>query len=68
MPSIFKKLNSLIAKKETVKERLSKCVPCEKNKFGICKECGCVINLKIQVSGESCPIGLWAEEPEKTPE
>jgi len=68
MSPIFEKLRYVVSKKETVKERLAKCVPCENNKFGICKECGCVINFKIQLANEKCPIDIWGEEPEKTSE
>ena len=53
---------SLIARKDTVEERLAHCDSCEHNKMGICKRCGCIIQAKTRLAGQRCPIGLWGPE------
>jgi len=53
---------SLMARQETVDERRANCDPCEHNKMGICKRCGCIIQAKTRLANQRCPIGLW--EPE----
>jgi hypothetical protein len=51
-----------LARSSTVEERLSQCDPCEHNKLGICKRCGCVIQGKTRLANQKCPIGLWGPE------
>jgi hypothetical protein len=29
-------------------------------------ECGCLVNLKVTLSNESCPLGKWQQAPEGT--
>jgi hypothetical protein len=53
---------AVMARKSTVEERLSHCEPCEHNKMGICKRCGCIIAAKTRLKGQRCPIGLWGPE------
>jgi hypothetical protein len=50
------------ASQSTVDERLSHCTPCEHNKLGICKRCGCFVQGKARLAGSVCPIGLWGRE------
>jgi hypothetical protein len=53
---------SLVARKDTVDERRAHCDPCEHNKMGICKRCGCIIQAKTRLANQRCPIGLWGQE------
>ena len=40
--------------------RKSICNSCErKNKLGLCKECKCIIDLKVLFEVESCPLKKW---------
>lgn len=55
-------MNMSLARHGTVEERLSHCEPCEHNKLGICKKCGCVVKLKARLAHTWCPIGLWGKE------
>lgn len=50
-----------IANPETIEERLKICQSCDKlNKaLGICKECGCIVNLKTRFAVAQCPIDKW---------
>jgi hypothetical protein len=50
---------------DTHKQRLSLCDSCEHNKFNVCKKCGCLIKLKTQWAGASCPIKKWESVPTK---
>lgn len=40
-------------------ERLAICHKCDRNSFGICRECGCVVKAKTKVEDCECPIGKW---------
>lgn len=51
-----------LAAKETVQDRLSYCDPCDHNKLGICKQCGCLIQGKTRLADTSCPMGWWGKE------
>jgi len=53
---------NLLASKHVVEERLSHCEPCEHNKLGICKRCGCIVQGKTRLADSWCPIGLWGKE------
>lgn len=53
---------SLMARQDTVDERRAHCDPCEHNKMGICKRCGCIIQAKTRLANQRCPIGLWGPE------
>ncbi len=53
---------ALMARDATVQERLAHCEPCEHNKMGICKRCGCIIKGKVRFANQRCPIGLWSRE------
>ena len=48
----------------SMKDRLSRAKICHECEFYTrftkqCKECGCLINLKISFSQTSCPVGKW---------
>jgi hypothetical protein len=50
------------ADENTIKFRRSNCDICEKAKLGICKQCGCVIDFKIRLKSEACPLGKWPSQ------
>jgi hypothetical protein len=40
--------------------RMEICNSCErKNSINICKECKCVVNLKVLFEVEKCPLKKW---------
>jgi hypothetical protein len=43
------------------KERISICRKCPlyDSMFGRCRECGCFVRAKVELSAEECPIGKW---------
>jgi hypothetical protein len=47
-------------------ERAGHCQRCEKYRRTTkqCTECGCLVNLKVTLSNESCPLGKWTRAPE----
>lgn len=47
------------AEEKTVSFRMSNCNICDKNKFGVCQVCKCVIQLKTRLKSEFCPEGKW---------
>lgn len=40
-------------------ERLNICIPCEHRKFVTCAKCGCVLQAKVRLPEEACPVGKW---------
>lgn len=50
------------ADEKTVNYRLLHCNICDKNKFGICRVCNCVITLKTKLKSESCPENKWPSQ------
>ncbi len=40
-------------------ERMSICKQCDRYILGICKECGCVMNLKTLLVQAYCPLHKW---------
>lgn len=49
----------LIAPRSVQEERKLICNVCENKKYGVCMKCGCVIDLKVKLKNESCPIKKW---------
>ena len=43
------------------KNRLDICLSCDRlfNLTKQCKECGCVMPMKVKLKDASCPIGKW---------
>lgn len=44
--------------------RLERAGHCQKCEYYIrptkqCRQCGCLVNLKVTIANESCPIGKW---------
>jgi len=33
--------------------------PCDENKLGVCKICGCVLKAKTRIKKEVCPLEKW---------
>jgi len=50
---------SKFASDEVVAKRIEVCSACDKNKFGLCIGCGCVIKLKTAKKKSACPILKW---------
>jgi hypothetical protein len=55
-------MGEFLASEEVVQHRLAYCDPCENNKLGICKKCGCFIQGKTRFANQRCPVGLWGPE------
>ena len=49
-------------------ERAGHCQKCEyyRRTTKQCTKCGCLINLKVTIAKEECPIGTWKEAPTGT--
>lgn len=55
-----RKKQSLIADSETEKYRYDICVACDSfTKIKTCRECGCIMPLKVKVATAKCPLGKW---------
>jgi hypothetical protein len=52
---------SLLVDAATVESRDSTCKQCPSHEPGLnrCRECGCFLSLKVQLTTESCPLGKW---------
>jgi hypothetical protein len=44
---------------EIASDRLSMCEGCPSLISGICKECGCIMKLKVTLDSATCPMGKW---------
>jgi hypothetical protein len=57
-------MKDILTDKDTVMERLSICSVCP-NRLSVgvdmCKLCGCIIQGKIRLAGESCPESKWGK-------
>lgn len=44
-------------------ERFKVCMSCPfistKSKFGVCRQCGCLVYLKTKIINTKCPKGKW---------
>jgi hypothetical protein len=51
---------------ETAQKRLDICTSCPEliKATHQCKQCGCIMNLKVKLPNASCPLGKWSEEDE----
>lgn len=49
-------------------ERAGHCQKCEyyRRSTKQCTQCGCLVNLKVIVANEECPIGTWLAAPPGT--
>tara|TARA_Y100000310_G_scaffold263575_1_gene273838 strand:+ start:264 stop:635 length:372 start_codon:yes stop_codon:yes gene_type:complete len=51
--------NLLLHDEDIIERRRAICNDCE-FRFGLnCKKCGCFIDAKTKVAGQSCPVGKW---------
>lgn len=48
-----------LASPELAQVRFRRCVGCQFHKEGICLKCGCLIEAKVLLATEKCPIGKW---------
>jgi len=53
---MVKGFNIPLANLAEQKRRLQICKDCEKYFKGLCKECGCIILLKVKLQENSCPL------------
>lgn len=44
------------------KQRAYICNECNKRSMGICKECGCFLEIKVRLPNAKCPLNKWNEE------
>jgi hypothetical protein len=56
----FAFLNGIMAPDELAAERRATCDKCDRNKLGLCVECGCVIKLKTALLATFCPLSKWS--------
>jgi len=45
--------------KEEYERRLSKCTECERLADGMCRACGCYVELRAAKTSNKCPYELW---------
>ena len=43
----------------TYEERLKVCTSCDRLEDGMCRACGCYVELRALTKGKSCPYGQW---------
>ena len=55
------KSNKYITDKQTAQSRYNVCKSCERfnTVTYTCKECGCLMKLKVKFITSQCPIGKW---------
>ena len=56
----FAFLNGIMASDELAAERRATCDKCDRNKLGLCVECGCVIKFKTALLATFCPLAKWS--------
>jgi hypothetical protein len=49
------------ANQELQNKRITICKSCDKliSKVNVCKECGCIMPLKVTLDNATCPLGKW---------
>ena len=57
----FQSIGIKMADKEVVTNRLTICEPCSafNDRLHLCRECNCLVDVKIHVKSSVCPIGKW---------
>lgn len=51
---------NLIASKHVQETRYDICKKCDRlTMIKTCKECGCIMPLKVKIPSASCPLGKW---------
>lgn len=50
------------ASERTYEERLSCCRECERLADGMCRACGCFVELRAAMAKQRCPYDIWLEE------
>ena len=57
----------LIATKKVQDERYNICKKCDRlGMMKLCKECGCLMPLKVKIPGADCPLGKWSKTTSTT--
>jgi hypothetical protein len=62
-PSTAKESGYVLADLHIISARTEACMKCEfasaNGHYGVCGKCGCDIESKVRIAGETCPIGNW---------
>ena len=62
-PSTAKESGYVLADIPIISARTEACMKCEfasaNGLYGVCGKCGCDIESKVRIAGETCPIGNW---------
>ena len=62
-PSTAKESGYVLADIPTISARAEACMKCEfasaNGLYGVCGKCGCDIESKVRIAGETCPVGNW---------
>lgn len=45
--------------------RIEICKQCPSQLLGVCRKCGCFINLKAAVKSQECPLNKWSKVDDK---
>lgn len=48
-----------LASPELAQVRFRRCELCQFHREGICLKCGCLVEAKVLLATEKCPIGKW---------
>lgn len=53
---------TIFLKKEVAQARYNICKTCDvfNTAIKLCKECGCVMPIKVKFAAADCPLGKWA--------
>jgi hypothetical protein len=55
-------VSSMFAPADVATERMNICKSCPSlTKIKMCRECGCVMPMKVRLRGVQCPLGKWGE-------
>ena len=46
-------------REELCEKRLSVCKECDMLLAGMCRHCGCYVELRAAVEKQTCPVGKW---------
>jgi hypothetical protein len=59
--AVFSTEVPLTTKQEVARHRIQICGKCPelRPKVHQCKQCGCIMPLKVRMMGQRCPLGKW---------
>jgi hypothetical protein len=57
---VYKQQGAVIAETTKQATRIDLCVSCPNlTDNGVCKMCGCIMNLKVRLEAAKCPANKW---------